>query len=168
MLAPGHPTEAISDAMSSTLSPKLISLLHSLQDTRGKCVWIIRLDHNCTRKIDLDASAPTFSRWNSSESRQRLRGPGMMWEKCRDLLICKRRGEVRMNAWSAASIATLIASNRSRSPSPAGPSGCTDEFISTRPLADLIARIVPSPPEEVRAAAKRLKYRGSSQDKSRG
>jgi hypothetical protein len=39
-----------------------------------------------------------------------------------------------------------------------------DEFISTMPLADLIACIVPSPPEEVRAAAKRLKYRGSSQD----
>ena len=43
-----------------------------------------------------------------------------------------------------------------------------DEFISTMPLADLIACIVPSPPEEVRAAAKRLKYRGSSQYKSRG
>ena len=62
--------------------------------------------------------------------------------------------------------------NRIESIEIAQPSGTqrvyADEFISTMPLANLIACIVPSPPEEVRAAAKRPKYRGSSQDKSRG
>jgi protoporphyrinogen oxidase len=86
-------------------------------------------------------------------------GPGMMWEKCRDL-ICKRGGEVRMNAWVRSFNRNA---NRIESIEIAEPSGTqrvyADEFISTMPLADLIACIAPSPPEEVRAAAKRLKYR---------
>ena len=86
-------------------------------------------------------------------------GPGMMWEKCRDL-IRKQGGEVRMNA-----SVTRINRNGNRIKSievnqPSGPQRVhADEFISTMALADLIACIEPSPPEHVCAAAKRLKYR---------
>jgi len=86
-------------------------------------------------------------------------GPGMMWEKCRDI-ICKRGGEVRMNAWVSRFNRDA---DRIESIEIAQPSGTqrvyADEFISTVPLADLIACIDPSPPDEVRAAAKTLKYR---------
>jgi protoporphyrinogen oxidase len=86
-------------------------------------------------------------------------GPGMMWEKCRDL-ICKRGGEVRVNAPVTRFIRT---GNRIESIEVTQPSGTermlADEFISTMPLADLIACIAPQPPEKVCAAAKRLKYR---------
>ena len=86
-------------------------------------------------------------------------GPGMMWEKCRDL-ICKRGGEVRMHA----SVTRLNRNgHRIESIEIEQPGGtqrvCADEFISTMPLADLISCIAPSPPDHVRAAAKRLKYR---------
>ena len=86
-------------------------------------------------------------------------GPGMMWEKCRDL-ICKAGGEVRMNARI-----TRINRKDQRIESleinqAGGPRRVyADEFISTMALVDLIACIAPAPPEPVRAAAKRLKYR---------
>jgi protoporphyrinogen oxidase len=86
-------------------------------------------------------------------------GPGMMWEKCRDL-ICEQGGEIRMNA-----LATRLHRNRNRIESieinqPDGPQRVyADEFISTMALVDLIFSIEPMPPEHVRAAAKRLKYR---------
>jgi len=82
-----------------------------------------------------------------------------MWEKCRDL-ICKQGGEVRMNAW-----AKRLHRNGNRIESielnqPDGPQRVyADEFISTMALVDLISCIEPMPPEHVRAAAKRLKYR---------
>jgi protoporphyrinogen oxidase len=86
-------------------------------------------------------------------------GPGMMWEKCRDL-ICKRGGEVRLSARVSR---VIRAGNRIESLEVAQSSGTermfADEFISTMPLVDLIACIEPQPPEKVRVAAKSLKYR---------
>ena len=86
-------------------------------------------------------------------------GPGMMWEKCRDLIF-KRGGEVRMNT-----SVTRINRNGNRielieiNQAGGAQRVYADEFISTMALVDLIACIEPSPPEHVCAAAKRLNYR---------
>jgi hypothetical protein len=73
LLAPGDPTKAINDTISSTPSPKLIPLLHSLQDTLGKCIWIIWLDHNAIGWADelLRSAAPRHDERRTT--RQRLR-----------------------------------------------------------------------------------------------
>jgi protoporphyrinogen oxidase len=86
-------------------------------------------------------------------------GPGMMWEKCRDL-ISEQGGEVRLNARVTRFNRN---GNRIESIEITQPQGSqrvyADEFISTMALTDLIACIEPQPPEQVRAAAKNLKYR---------
>jgi protoporphyrinogen oxidase len=89
-------------------------------------------------------------------------GPGMMWEKCRDLVL-KRGGVVRLNC----TVKRIVRiDNRVEAieivdrDSPIRESRVTaTDFISTMPLADLIACIEPAPPDEVVRAAQRLKYR---------
>jgi protoporphyrinogen oxidase len=89
-------------------------------------------------------------------------GPGMMWEKCRDL-IQERGGEVRLNSTAKR---ILRAGKRVEAveivcPDETSESSVVtaDEFISTMALSDLIACIEPAPPEEVVQAARQLKYR---------
>jgi len=79
-------------------------------------------------------------------------GPGMMWEKCRDL-IQERGGEVRLN-YTVNRITRT--GNRIDAIEVVGSDGtvaplrvAADEFISTMALADLIACIEPAPPEEI-------------------
>ncbi len=89
-------------------------------------------------------------------------GPGMMWEKCRDLVV-KRGGVVRLNC----TVKRIVRiDNRVEAieivdrDNPIRESRVTaTDFISTMPLADLIACIEPAPPDEVARAAQRLKYR---------
>jgi protoporphyrinogen oxidase len=89
-------------------------------------------------------------------------GPGMMWEKCRDL-IHERGGEVRLNSTAKR---ILRVGKRVEAVEIVGPdetSGSSfvtaDEFISTMALFDLVACIEPAPPDEVVQAARQLKYR---------
>lgn len=88
-------------------------------------------------------------------------GPGMMWEQCRDI-ICARGGEIHLGSRvkrvlrdgsriAALDVESIATGKMSRLEA--------DEFISTMALADLIECIEPAPPDEVRAAAKRLRYR---------
>jgi protoporphyrinogen oxidase len=88
-------------------------------------------------------------------------GPGMMWEKCRDL-IHERGGEVRLNSNVNRILrrdnrveAIVIDGDQITRPLKV----TADEFISTMALADLIACIEPTPPKEVVHAARQLKYR---------
>jgi protoporphyrinogen oxidase len=89
-------------------------------------------------------------------------GPGMMWEKCRDL-IHERGGEVRLNcavkritrAGNRIQAVEIVGRDEAAEPI----SVTADEFISTMALADLIACIEPAPPEEVVRAAQQLNYR---------
>jgi protoporphyrinogen oxidase len=89
-------------------------------------------------------------------------GPGMMWEKCRDL-IHERGGEVRLNCGVQRIIRTgnhieaIVIGDRDGAATPFRVTA--DEFISSMALADLIACIDPAPPDEVVRAARQLKYR---------
>jgi protoporphyrinogen oxidase len=84
----------------------------------------------------------------------------MMWEKCRDL-IHERGGEVRLNCTIKRitridnHIEAIVVGDGSAEPFRV----TADEFISSMPLADLIACIEPAPPEHVVRAAQQLKYR---------
>lgn len=89
-------------------------------------------------------------------------GPGMMWEKCRDL-IHEHGGEVRLNSTAnrILRVGKRVEALEIVCPDEtAGPSFVNaDEFISTMALVDLVACIEPAPPEEVVQAARQLKYR---------
>jgi protoporphyrinogen oxidase len=87
-------------------------------------------------------------------------GPGMMWERCRDL-VEKAGGQVLMEAEVArihvvdgrAVGVTLRGRDRSERFQPAS------HVISTMPMRELVAAMDPAPPEEVRAAGRDLHYR---------
>jgi protoporphyrinogen oxidase len=87
-------------------------------------------------------------------------GPGMMWERCRDLVVAKG-GDVRMRE---AVSAIHLANGEVRSVTTTGPDGKTTEtpaaaVISTMPMRELVAAIDPPVPDEVRAAGDALHYR---------
>jgi protoporphyrinogen oxidase len=91
-------------------------------------------------------------------------GPGMMWEKVRDL-VRDRGGEVRMQSrvvcipWQQDRVDGVEVVET-------GPDGSerryfekADHVVSTMALTDLVNAFDPPPPEPVRAAADRLRYR---------
>jgi protoporphyrinogen oxidase len=91
-------------------------------------------------------------------------GPGMMWEKVRDL-VRARGGEVRMRSraarilWAGDRVQAVEVAER-------GPEGTerryvepADHVVSTMALTDLIDAFDPPPPEPVREAAAKLRYR---------
>lgn len=87
-------------------------------------------------------------------------GPGMMWEHCRDLL--QARGHETVSGVRV----ERLRHRHGRVESAYGKttSGQTvefgaDHFISTMPLRELIHSLDPLPPDEVLAAANRLRYR---------
>ncbi len=86
-------------------------------------------------------------------------GPGMMWERCSDLVV-GGGGEVRL-----ATPVTAIhhGGGRATAVTVAPPTGMerleASHVISSMPLAALVAAFDPPPPEEVRAAAEDLHYR---------
>lgn len=83
-------------------------------------------------------------------------GPGMMWEKVRDLII-DAGGEVRMNTridriiYDDNSVPKIITDT--------GEEIFAEQIISTMPLRKLIHSIEPKPPQHVLDASNQLKYR---------
>jgi protoporphyrinogen oxidase len=87
-------------------------------------------------------------------------GPGMMWERCRDLVV-QGGGEVVMES-PVTSI--TIEGGRAVSVTATGYDGTVTEYaashvISTMPMAELTDVISPEPPEDVRHSGHGLHYR---------
>jgi protoporphyrinogen oxidase len=88
------------------------------------------------------------------------RGPGMMWERCRDLLAARGVETVfdarvveleRRDGRVAAVVTTSSAGERRRLEA--------DHFVSSMPIQALVRSLRPAPPGEVLEAAARLRYR---------
>jgi protoporphyrinogen oxidase len=87
-------------------------------------------------------------------------GPGMMWERCRDLVVAAH-GDVRLNERVTAIRAV---DGEVRSVCSTAPDGTQTEtearaVISTMPMRELVAAIDPPVPADVRAAGDALHYR---------
>jgi protoporphyrinogen oxidase len=86
-------------------------------------------------------------------------GPGMMWERFRDL-IERQGGEVRLETdvvrivRQGRRIDHLVTGSRQGAGTVRG-----DQFISSMPLGELVLRLDPPPPAEVVGAARGLAYR---------
>ena len=86
-------------------------------------------------------------------------GPGMMWERCQEL-VEKRGGEVRLNTRvirierDGYRIAKVIAQHEGETTEITG-----NHFVSSMPVTALLQRLEPAPPEEVLQAARSLSYR---------
>ncbi|MBD2088868.1 NAD(P)/FAD-dependent oxidoreductase [Microcoleus sp. FACHB-1515] len=92
-------------------------------------------------------------------------GPGMMWERCQEILESKG-APVRLKTAVTriqhdGSRILSITTEQDGNPIPqACPRQITaDHFISSMPVTALVQRLDPAPPEEVIAAARGLKYR---------
>ena len=91
-------------------------------------------------------------------------GPGMMWEKVRDLVIAKG-GEVAMGARvrrlrrEGNRVSALDVEHRGADGSVREATVAVDHVINSMPIRELIEAFDPPPPEEVVAAARRLSYR---------
>ena len=88
-------------------------------------------------------------------------GPGMMWERCRDLVVDKG-GEVAMNSplvavhregGRAVAVSTAIDGTSAQRRVPA------EDVISSMPLAELVLAMDPPAPDAIQAAAQALNYR---------
>jgi len=87
-------------------------------------------------------------------------GPGMMWERCKDLLASRGHEtvegvRVERVRHSRGRVECVYGRKASGEPEEFG----AEHFISTMPLRELIHALDPPPPEEVIAAANRLRYR---------
>jgi protoporphyrinogen oxidase len=91
-------------------------------------------------------------------------GPGMMWEKVRDIVRAKG-GEVRMRTcvdkihWNKDKVEAVEMVEWAKDGTRRRYAEKADEFVSTMALTDLIAAFDPPPPEPVRAAVAKLRYR---------
>ena len=87
------------------------------------------------------------------------RGPGMMWEAMAER-VCALGGEVRTGAraekisWSRGRVESVEVCAGGRRESVGGA-----HFISSLPVRELVRRLDPAPPQAVRDAAERLRYR---------
>ena len=86
-------------------------------------------------------------------------GPGMMWERCRDLVL-ERGGEIRMSTKvvgiehvGGRAVAVVVESGGRRERLEC------DEVISSMPISHLVRAMTPAPDEAALTAAKRLRYR---------
>lgn len=86
-------------------------------------------------------------------------GPGMMWERCQELLDC-HGSPVHLNTEvvrverEGKRITKVVAQEGDRTYDITG-----EHFINSMPISLLVNRLDPQPPEEVLAAARGLKYR---------
>jgi protoporphyrinogen oxidase len=86
-------------------------------------------------------------------------GPGMMWERCQEL-IDDKGGEVRLNSKvlrverEGSRITKVISQKDGETTEITG-----DYFVSSMPVTTLMRCLDPAPPEEVMEAAKSLSYR---------
>ncbi len=87
-------------------------------------------------------------------------GPGMMWERCRQLI----EGSGNQVLTGQAATRVLWEGRRVRGVVAHGPDGDqeypADFFVSSMPLRQLLLAMDPPPPEEVLAAARALRFRG--------
>jgi len=87
-------------------------------------------------------------------------GPGMMWERCREILekggteVCLRTRVVKLRHDGARVTAAVL-----RDAQGAERELAADEVVSSMPIRELIHALDPAPPEAVRAAADKLRYR---------
>lgn len=86
-------------------------------------------------------------------------GPGMMWERCQELLDASGspvhlNTEVLRVDHENSRVTQVVAKQGDRTVTLAG-----DHFINSMPISALIHRLHPSPPDEILAAARGLKYR---------
>ncbi|HVF03391.1 MAG TPA: NAD(P)/FAD-dependent oxidoreductase [Frankiaceae bacterium] len=86
-------------------------------------------------------------------------GPGMMWERCRDLVL-ERGGEIRMRTnvvgiehRDGRAVAVVVETDGKRERIEC------DDVISSMPMGELLTAMTPAPPERVVRAAKRLRHR---------
>lgn len=86
-------------------------------------------------------------------------GPGMMWERCQEL-VEKHGGEVHLNTKvirierDGNRITKIIAQHEGETTEITG-----DSFVSSMPVTSLLQRLEPAPPQEVLQAARSLSYR---------
>jgi protoporphyrinogen oxidase len=87
-------------------------------------------------------------------------GPGMMWERCRDLVV-ERGGEVRMGERLVGVHATdgVVDAVTTRARDGTTTTVPAAAVISTMPIRELVPAIDPPVPAEVRAAGEALHYR---------
>ena len=87
-------------------------------------------------------------------------GPGMMWERCRDL-VAAAGGEVRMGERVVAVHADggEVTAVTTRSADGRATTTPAKAVISTMPMRELVAAIDPPVPDEIRAAGDALHYR---------
>ena len=92
-------------------------------------------------------------------------GPGMMWEKVRDL-VRERGGEVRLrstvervNRVGSRIVSVEVVEREGDGEGERRYTLEADDFINTMPLRELVEKIDPAPPADVVAAAARLSYR---------
>ncbi|MEM9167725.1 MAG: NAD(P)/FAD-dependent oxidoreductase [Planctomycetota bacterium] len=87
-------------------------------------------------------------------------GPGMMWERCRDI-IRDGGGEVRMNTAASRILrdGSRVTGVETASADGSGATVTCDHLVSTMPLSSLVRRMDPPAPDAVLEAANRLKYR---------
>jgi len=87
-------------------------------------------------------------------------GPGMLWERCRDLL--QEKGTPTLTGLAVTRV--LHDGERVRAVEAMDREGRTERFggsafISSMPIRDLVRALDPAPPEDVLAAAESLRYR---------
>lgn len=87
-------------------------------------------------------------------------GPGMMWERCAERIV-GQGGTVRLGARVAriGHRSGRVVSIALRDGAQRGDELDVDELISTMPLRQLVRALDPTPPDAVREAAERLRYR---------
>ncbi|HSE36497.1 MAG TPA: hypothetical protein VLG74_04285, partial [Blastocatellia bacterium] len=87
-------------------------------------------------------------------------GPGMMWERCEQLVGARGVQTVRgVEVEKVRHRGRLVESVVGLGPSKDKPEFAADHFISTMPLRELIHALEPAPPAVVLEAADRLRYR---------
>ena len=120
------------------------------QRIQGLSMWTLMKNHLLPRKRSGDVIKTLIH-----EFQYPRRGPGMMWEKCSQRLeLSGSRVRLKMPVnrieWEEGRVTFVHAS------------GCrfaAEHVISTMPIRELIASLDPAPPEAVRRAAERLRYR---------
>jgi len=139
------------------LDPKLISADWAAQRIKNlslpKAVWNALTGSNDTASLIEKFQYPRL-------------GPGMMWERCTEKVI-EKGGVVQMNTKAVqvnrdGNRVTSIDLETWTGEEGAAPEKSrfeADEFVNTMAMRDLIQCIQPPPPQEVRDAADKLKYR---------
>ncbi len=87
-------------------------------------------------------------------------GPGMMWERCADLVVAQGGHTIRgMRVDHIRHRQGHVEGVDARTPAGERGEFTAEHYVSTMPIRDLINALDPPPPDEVMRAANRLRYR---------